>query len=204
MDQLKDAGLMVMTKINTSDKKEQLTLLLLAAAVLTFSFSICALVVAGTANVGFNVVFTALLNIGWVGGSYFVIKNSKTPLAIGFLIGVSCMICIISFMTSIYWGQLSKCSKIALAISQYTCSNPTAYGAVCFFSVFLFLDQLAFSIAVILWKGELINEQGGIYDDLSTSSAHGLGGAASAHGVPYDLSKIGSNSFSQPPPSTDL
>lgn len=194
---------MILQKINSSDKKEQLLLLLLSASVFTFSFTICALVVSGTANAGFNVVFTALLNAGWIGGSYYVVRNSKTPLAIGFLIGVSCMMSILDFMTAIYWGQLSKCSKTSALISQYSCSNPTAYGAVCFFAVFLFLVQLAFSVAVILWRSELIHEAG-LYDDISTSSSHGLGGAPSAHGMPYDVSKIGSSSFSQPPPSTDL
>lgn len=64
------------------DKKDLLTLVLLTAAFFTFPFTICALVVAGTANSGFNIVLTTLLNIGFVVGAYYVIKNSKTPIAV--------------------------------------------------------------------------------------------------------------------------
>ena len=45
-------------------------------------FLICSFVVAGTANAGFNCVLTGFLNIGLAAGSYYVIKNSKAPLAV--------------------------------------------------------------------------------------------------------------------------
>ena len=40
------------------------------------------LLVAGTANAGFNIVLTAFLNAAWVYGAYHVIEKSKTPIAV--------------------------------------------------------------------------------------------------------------------------
>ena len=154
--------------------------------------TIISFVVAGTANAGFNVVLTALINIGWVVGAYYVVKNSKTPIAIGFLIGSSSGITFLNLMTAIYWGQLSKCKAISVSIAQYTCTHPTAYGAVCAFAVFIFLTQLTFTSSTVLWRGELINESG-LYDEMGHSSR----GASE-----YEQFKSGS--FSAPPPSADL
>ena len=97
-------------------------------------------------------------------------------------------------MTAIFWGQLSKCKTITISIAQYTCTNPTAYGAVCAFAVFIFLTQLTFTSFTILWRGELINETG-LYDEMGHSSRGG-------NGVLYEQVKSGS--FSSPPPSADL
>ena len=77
---------------------------------------------------GFNIVLTAILNISFVAGALYVVRNSKTPIAIGFLIGVSAMMTMLNFMTAIYWGQLSKCKSYPLNYTQYSCSQPAAYG----------------------------------------------------------------------------
>ena len=79
------------------------------------------------------------------------------------------MICALNFLTAVSWGQLSKCQKISYSVDHYSCSNRVAYGSVCAFAVLLFLVQFAFSIASILWRGDLISEVG-LYDDISAGS----------------------------------
>lgn len=182
--------------INLNGDKKQLMILTIAAeAFFAFPLTICCFVVAGTANAGFNAVLTALLNMAFIAGSYYVIKNSKTPIAIGFLIGSSLMITLLNFMTSVYWGQLSKCQIVSASVAQYSCSNPDAYGALCAFAVLMFLANLIFTSFIILWRGELISEAS-MYDDLPQSSSHG------GMGTPYEPSKgmIGQ----QQAPSADL
>ena len=76
----------------TGEKKQVVNLTIGAEAFLALPLTICCFVVAGTANAGFNAVLTALLNIAFIAGSYYVINNSKTPIAVGFLIGASVMI----------------------------------------------------------------------------------------------------------------
>ncbi len=98
------------------------------------------------------------------------------------------MMTFLNFMTAIYWGQLSRCESLSYSIAQYSCSNRSAYAAVCAFSVFLFLLQGFFTVGVILWRGELINEAGG-YDEISNSN-------------PYDAS--GPMSYPSAAPSADL
>jgi hypothetical protein len=173
-------------------------------AILTFAFVICSFVVAGTANAGFNCVLTAFLNIAFIGGSYHVIKNSKAPIAVsicnlmhfdfvvslffktkaclrfqqvGFVIGSGAMMASLNFMTAVYWGQLSKCTSLGVSLGGYSCTNTAAYGAVCAFAVMLFLCQLGFTTAVVLWRSELISEVG-LYDDISTSGHDVEGGVA--------------------------
>ena len=65
--------------------------------------------VNGTENFGFNVIFILLLNIAFVAGSYHLVDKGGSPIAIGFLIGISSMLACINFMDSIFWGQLSGC-----------------------------------------------------------------------------------------------
>jgi hypothetical protein len=48
----------------------------------TFALVVSSFVVAGTANAGFNVVFTGFLNIAYISGSCYVLKNSKAPIAV--------------------------------------------------------------------------------------------------------------------------
>jgi hypothetical protein len=63
-------------------KPELLQALIFAETFFTFPFLICSFVVAGTANAGFNCVLTGLLNAGLVGGSFYVIRSSKAPIAV--------------------------------------------------------------------------------------------------------------------------
>lgn len=177
------------------DKKQLLAILIASEAFLAFPLTICCFVVAGTANMGFNAVLTALLNIAFIAGSYYVVRNSKTPIAVGFLIGSSVMMTLLNLMTSVYWGQLSKCQAVTASVAQYSCSQPDAYGAVCAFAVMMFLVNLGFTASLIVWRGELISEVGGgMYDDLPQSSSHG------GMGLPYDTVGKGN----QPAPSADL
>ena len=178
----------------TGEKKQVVNLTIGAEAFLALPLTICCFVVAGTANAGFNAVLTALLNIAFIAGSYYVINNSKTPIAVGFLIGASVMITLLNFMTSVYWGQLSKCQVVTASVPQYSCSNPDAYGAVCAFSVMMFLVNMGFTSVLIMWRGELISDVGmyDSYDNLPTSSGHGMPNA-------YDTPSKGG-----PAPSADL
>lgn len=98
------------------------------------------------------------------------------------------MMTFLNFMTAIYWGQLSRCESLTYSISQYSCSNRSAYGAVSAFSVFLFLLNGAFTVGVILWRGELVQEASG-YDEISSSN-------------PYDASS--SAAYPNSAPSADL
>lgn len=67
------------------NKQELLLNAVSVEAVLTFCFVICSFVVAATANAGFNCVLTGLLNMAFVAGSYFVLKNSRAPIAVSIL-----------------------------------------------------------------------------------------------------------------------
>ena len=66
----------------SGQKRDMLLLVIALDVVFTFSVTICSLVVASTANAGFNIVLTSILNIGYIAGSYFIVTKSKTPIAV--------------------------------------------------------------------------------------------------------------------------
>jgi len=178
---------------NLNDKKGTLKLAVAIQAFLCIPFAICAFVVANTANAGFNVVLTSLLNAGFVAGAGYVLNNSGNPVAIGFLLGCSTMMTMLSLMTAVYWGQLSKCEDTTDSISQYTCSNRIAYGAVSTFATLLFIVQLIFTGAMIQWRAELIDEIGA-FDDTSQPTLQ----TSSIPGSSYDANVSYKNSFAGP------
>jgi hypothetical protein len=91
---------------------------------------------------------------------------------IGFLIGVTATMSALNFMTAIFWGQLSRCTK-GVVLTGYSCTNPTAYGAVCAFSVLIFLLQAAICGAIVLWRNELISDDASSYDDAPSGALAG-------------------------------
>ena len=92
---------------------------------------------------------------------------------------------LLNFMTAVYWGQLSKCQSLGVTLGGYSCTNTAAYGAVCAFAVMLFLLQLGFTVAVVLWRGELISEVG-LYDDISAVSTHDQESGGVSYTSKYD------------------
>ena len=197
--------------ITTESKREKLILSLYIISIFSFGLTICAFVVAGTSNAGFNIVLSSFLNMGFLLGAWYVIRNSKTPIAIGFLIGALCPLAFLNMMNGVYWGQLSHCTVGIVGLSQYTCTNPTAYGAVSVFSVLIFLLQSMLAFVIISWRGALINEEGMYHEDTSSSSAT----VGMLHTVPQrgvlSLDRgvllyegLSTTETASPPPSADL
>ncbi len=69
-------------KVLAGNKSDLLMAVVGLEGIVTFAFVICTFAVATTANAGFNVVLTGFLNIGFIAGSYHVIRKSKAPIAV--------------------------------------------------------------------------------------------------------------------------
>ena len=72
----------LLANLASANKKDIFHMVIILEAVATLCFVICSFVVAGTANVGFNCVLTGFLYIAFIAGSYYVIENSKSPIAV--------------------------------------------------------------------------------------------------------------------------
>uniref|UniRef100_A0A7S2S6Q8 MARVEL domain-containing protein n=1 Tax=Rhizochromulina marina TaxID=1034831 RepID=A0A7S2S6Q8_9STRA len=137
------------------DRKLVLKLLLGAHALFTGCFFICACVAAKTANMGFNVVFTSFCFGFHVAVGILVIHRSlHTQLWVGFLLGLSGATAWLSLQTAIFWGQLADCDRHAHHLSQYSCSNVSAYKAVCAFAALLFILQGGLFAVLAVWKDD--------------------------------------------------
>jgi hypothetical protein len=196
--------------LESNGKRGKLVIGLALIASFSFALVICSFFVAGTANAGFNIVLTSSLNVGFVVGGYHVLKNSKTPIALGFLIGCASGLSLLNFVNGVYWGQLSHCTILVGAgagssgLSQYSCSNPTAYGAVSAFSVLLFVSQAAMAGFLVVWRAALINhgDDGNHDDAMPHGHGHGHGHLGSAS---YDDYKVSSSfAHAHATPSADL
>ena len=127
---------------------------------------------------------------------------------IGFLIGSTITILLLNLMTAIYWGQLSHCKPVKESLAGYSCANTTAYGAVAAFATLLFLVQIAFTVLLILWRDDFIddttnnssanNTNRGTYAPISMSSIHT--GSINQEGIKGTVAA----SFTGLPLSTDL
>ena len=67
------------------NKRELLCMSIGLQGIFVFAFVICSFAVSDTVNAGFNCVLTGLLNLGFFGGSYYVIKKTKAPIAVRYL-----------------------------------------------------------------------------------------------------------------------
>ncbi len=157
------------------DRKKSLLLAIYTCAVFSIPFAVFCFMCANTANIGFDIVLTAILNLFYVGGAYYIIQYSSSPLAVGFLIGVSFMISILNLMTAVYWGELSNCEILKDTIAQYTCTTPAAYGAVSAFATLLLATQTFLTAAIAIWRSSLLDQQ-------QPSMSHPLTSPAQAHG----------------------
>ncbi|CAM9476294.1 unnamed protein product, partial [Scytosiphon promiscuus] len=111
--------------------------------VFTLAFCICALVVASIDNAGFDVVLTGLLLFVWEVGSMWLLKRGPHETSLGFLIGVTIVLNLITIMTAIYWGQLSGCdSDYDGDYDQYSCTNKSAMRGVAAFASIIWVLQV--------------------------------------------------------------
>lgn len=83
--------------------------------------------------------------------------------------GVTATMTALNFMTAVFWGQLSRCTT-GIVITGYSCTNPTAYGAISAFSVLIFLLQMAIFVALVMWRNELISDDSSQYEDTPSGS----------------------------------
>ncbi len=105
------------------------------------------------------------------------------------------MMTFLNLTTAIYWGQLSNCdAALDGKVPQYSCIDTTAYGAVAAFASLLFILQLLFTVGLVLYRGEMISENG-LYDGVTTHEQPSFG---------YSAPTTSSSSFTKLPPSADL
>ncbi|CAB1105026.1 unnamed protein product [Ectocarpus sp. CCAP 1310/34] len=181
------------------DKRKSLNTIVLAMAVLTICFFICACVVSSNANAGFNVVLTAMMYVAYVGLLAVVFNRKRAtdggmdtamaiePIVGGGLIGITTMMCFLSLMTAVYWGQMSGCEDDTDDVDGYSCYNSFGMAAVAWFASFLLISEAVTLAALILWKEDIFFVDGG-YDNFDAQEDRG---AYSSSAYAYDGATFG-------------
>jgi hypothetical protein len=72
----------VLKKLLTYPKQDILLGILGFQALCALPLVICSFVVSNSANAGFNAVLTAFLDLAYIGGAFYVVRNSKAPIAV--------------------------------------------------------------------------------------------------------------------------
>ncbi|CAM9790647.1 unnamed protein product, partial [Ascophyllum nodosum] len=188
----------------------------------TLCFFICACVVSGNANAGFNVVLTGIIYVVYVGmlGAVFNKKRSVDgaadaamaiePMVGGLLIGMTTMMCFLSLMTAIYWGEMSGCEDTDDDVTGYSCISASGMAAVSWFASLLLVAQAAMLVVLILWKDDIFFVEGG-YDNFDaqedraaySSSAYAYDGATFGTGGMGD-GGLGGGDVGPAPQQADL
>lgn len=154
----------VQTWINDLLLHRKMTLIKLTYVMgaLSIPFVLCAFMVGGTSNNGFNVVVTSLMTLTFAGGAYFLLKvrESCEPLQYGFLVGCSTVMTMQVLMSAIFWGQLANCDTQAKEVAQYTCDSPATYSLVSLLASLLFIFQSIFTAACVLWRDDVLDDRG--------------------------------------------
>ncbi|CAM9945766.1 unnamed protein product [Pylaiella littoralis] len=178
------------------DKRKTLNVIVLAMTGLTVCFFVFACVVSSNANAGFNVVFTAVIYAAYAGLLAVVFNKKRAvdqgldlsiaiePMAGGVLIGMTTMMCFLSLMTAVYWGEMSGCEDDTDDVDGYSCYSAWAMVAVAWFASCLLITEGLTLAALILWKEDIFFVDGG-YDNFDaqedrgayTSSAYAYDGA---------------------------
>eukprot|EP00903_Cladosiphon_okamuranus_P008088 g7798.t1 len=149
--------------------------------IFTAAFFICALVVASIDNAGFDVVLTGLLLCVWEVGAMWLLKRGPHETSLGFLIGVTIVINLITIMTAIYWGQLAGCDSADDGdYDQYSCTDKSAMRGVAAFASIIWVLQLPYIYLLVQRRGVLIREDyvdsGERYHDYGDPAFGGGGG----------------------------
>ena len=100
-------------------------------------------------NVGFQLIITALANLTFCVGAFYVINRQPDSMSVGACLGSGIVISVLSLITAVYWGELSKCEEIDVSIRKYTCDNKAAMRVMCFFAVLLFIFQVSNDTAIM-------------------------------------------------------
>lgn len=93
-------------------------------------------------NVGFQLLITALANLTFSMGAFYVINRQPDSMSVGACLGSGVVISILSLITAVYWGELSKCQEVDVSIRKYTCDSRSAMRVMCAFAVVLFMLQV--------------------------------------------------------------
>lgn len=135
-----------------SDRMKVIWYTWISILVLTFAYTICAFAAAAMSDskaYGFFVIWNMLLLLAYTGGGTLILRRVplRTPLAIGFMIGVSVMFVMM-------W--LHSCVLSGANIAKPAGPLPAAVEAVTVFSAFLFLDSLFFTTILVLYRDVLL------------------------------------------------
>eukprot|EP01028_Stygiella_incarcerata_P009180 TRINITY_DN428_c1_g1_i1.p1 TRINITY_DN428_c1_g1~~TRINITY_DN428_c1_g1_i1.p1 ORF type:complete len:167 (+),score=49.14 TRINITY_DN428_c1_g1_i1:105-605(+) len=122
----------------------------LASAVFNVILVICmyaASTVDGLAGEAkFHIVWFSFLIIGWQGASILVLKKFNTALAYGSLIGSTFAMSQFNLINGVVWAGLG--SDL----------DSKSFKAAAAFAFIEFLGMLAFTVLLVLWKEELIDD----------------------------------------------
>mmetsp|Transcript_27797 Transcript_27797/g.26616 ORF Transcript_27797/g.26616 Transcript_27797/m.26616 type:complete len:211 (+) Transcript_27797:226-858(+) len=105
-------------------------------------------------NVGFQLFITGFANLSFALGAFWVINKQPDAISVGVCIGAGIVISILSLITVAYWGELSSCEIITVAVKKYTCdaASKSSMRYLCLFSIILFVLQGFFTSYLARYK----------------------------------------------------
>lgn len=131
------------TDSNLLNPKRAMNFSLVAQLLVATCFCLTSVFLRHFSVVGFQLLVTGLGNVAFALGAFWIINKQPDSLSVGATLGLGAAISILSLITAVYWGELSRCEVVSVAIRKYTCDSKGAMRFLCMFSVMLFLLQVS-------------------------------------------------------------
>jgi len=101
-----------------------------------------------TANIGIQLLLTAITFIFVPIFIYYTLHIWKTPITVGITLGVGTGSTFIALMTAVFWAELSLCDKLPddMVNSHYSCGNRVVYRFVSLLAVAIFVFMVRYCV----------------------------------------------------------
>jgi len=145
--------------------------------VLNIPLTICAFLLFGQPNQGFNVLMFAIISCLKCMWNYMLVRSDqlyKYPITYGAWLGSSMIMIFVYLSQAIYWGQLSGCSDVKdftgdVDVDHYECSHTSAMISVSVFTSFMFSFETVATFKLLRSNEEILNQPAEGQDDESAN-----------------------------------
>jgi hypothetical protein len=150
-----------------------------ANAVCNFFLFICSFQAAGLPSLGLDTLLISLLLCFQNTVSWIALNNGRLPhtfnalapseFIMGVLLGIAIGGAILAFVTSLFFGRMSRCIKLQVSAYEYVCEHKSVMLGIWFWSGLVFWLNTGIAILIAVGRDELIYLRQGDYEAIGLS-----------------------------------
>jgi hypothetical protein len=153
--------------------------LVFASAICNFFLFIVSFQAAGLPSLGLDTLLISFLLCFQNAVSWIVLNNGQLPhtfnamspseFMMGVLLGIAVGGAILAFVTSLFFGRMSRCIKIEVNAYEYVCEHRSIMLGIWFWSGLVFWINTGIAVLIAVGRDELIYLRQGDYETIGIS-----------------------------------